>query len=75
MDDLKDIFIYTEGPEQVAYQNGQEIARMNTMGQERFVTALFQWVRKNGTRQIWRVDPSGNYQPATELEAAIRLRN
>jgi hypothetical protein len=74
MDEMKDIFVHAEGSEKVAYQGGKEIARMDPMGYERFVTALFQWIRQNGQRPIWLFDESGTPRPADKLLNDIHAR-
>ncbi len=63
----QDIFIHTINDEQVAFQAGREIARMNSMGEERFYVTLQRWVRKNGSRPVWRLDEKGQSHPAPDI--------
>jgi hypothetical protein len=74
MDEVRDIFIYSEGPDRVAYVGGAEIARMSPMGKERFVTALFQWMRQHGERPIWTFDAQGATTRDEDLLKEIQTR-
>jgi hypothetical protein len=74
MDEMRDVFIHSEGRDRVAYVGGQEIARMTPMGRERFVTALFQWMRQHGTRPIWAMGADGKVTAETDIQKEIDAR-